>query len=60
MLRLVLGTAGTGKTAMITREISQKALEGEDKLCLIVPEQYSYEAERELCAVCGDIVTSLM
>lgn len=54
MLRLVLGTAGTGKTAMITREISQKALEGEGSLCLIVPEQYSYEAERELCAVCGD------
>ena len=54
MLRLILGKAGTGKTAAIIKEIDAavKARQG-DRL-LIVPEQYSHEAERELCAVCGD------
>lgn len=54
MLRLILGTAGSGKTALITNEIRQRAQSGETGLYLIVPEQFSHEAERELCALCGD------
>ncbi len=54
MLRLILGAAGTGKTALITSEIRDKAIAGEKGLFLIVPEQFSHEAERELCALCGD------
>lgn len=52
MLRIFSGRAGSGKTAAIMNEI--KAAGETAKSCiLIVPEQYSHEAERELCSVCG-------
>lgn len=54
MLNLILSAAGGGKTAMIIEDIAQRAAAGEKDLFLIVPEQYSHEAERELCSVCGD------
>jgi ATP-dependent helicase/nuclease subunit B len=57
MLRLILGRAGTGKTARIMEEIrdlSPAGGAGTVPCVLIVPEQYSHEAERELCRVCGD------
>ena len=54
MLKLILGAAGSGKTSLITNEIRDKVLAGEGKIFMIVPEQYSHEAERELCSVCGD------
>ena len=53
MLRIIYGTAGTGKSAAIMDEIRRGADSGE-RYILLVPEQYSHEAERELCAVCGD------
>ena len=53
MLRILYGTAGTGKSAAIMDEIRRGADSGE-RYILLVPEQYSHEAERELCAVCGD------
>lgn len=54
MLRLITGKAGTGKTAAVIEEIHQAVLAGKGKRLMIVPEQYSHEAERELCRVCGD------
>ncbi|MEG0035859.1 MAG: ATP-dependent nuclease subunit B, partial [Oscillospiraceae bacterium] len=54
MLKLILGTAGSGKTARITNEIRERTARREGGIFFIVPEQYSHEAERELCAVCGD------
>ncbi len=54
MLKLILGVAGTGKTAMITGKIKAQVAAKKGGSLLIVPEQYSHEAERELCAVCGD------
>lgn len=54
MLTLILGAAGSGKTAQITREISEKVAAHQKGIFMIVPEQYSHEAERELCSVCGD------
>ena len=54
MLRLILGKAGTGKTAAVIDEIRQGVLAGRTGQILLVPEQYSHEAERELCAACGD------
>lgn len=53
MLRIFSGKAGTGKTSAIMREI-KSAGESLHRCILIVPEQYSHEAERELCSVCGD------
>ena len=48
MLRILYGTAGTGKSAAIMDEIRRGADSGERDI-LLVPEQYSHEAERELC-----------
>lgn len=54
MLHLVLGPAGSGKTAYINNQLRESVEKRQRGLFLIVPEQYSHEAERELCAVCGD------
>ena len=54
MLTLLLGPAGTGKTAFVMDQIRQAVSEGSGGRILLVPEQYSHEAERELCARCGD------
>ena len=51
MLKLLLGRAGTGKTAEVLKRISIGR--GRRQL-LIVPEQASYEMERRLCAVAGN------
>ena len=54
MLKLLLGRAGTGKTAAILSRIAAAA--GQRQL-LIVPEQASHEMERRLCAVAGNQVS---
>ncbi|MCD8239798.1 MAG: ATP-dependent nuclease subunit B, partial [Oscillospiraceae bacterium] len=54
MLRLVLGRAKTGKTAAVMEEIRARCAHGTRGAVLLVPEQYSHEAERELLRVCGD------
>lgn len=54
MLRLILGRAGTGKTAQLFAEIASRCERGQSGSFLIVPEQYSHEAERELARRCGD------
>ena len=54
MLTLVLGRAGAGKTAFVLGEIRRRMEAGESELLMIVPEQYSHDAEKQLCAVCGD------
>lgn len=53
MLRIFTGGAGTGKTRRVMEEIRGLSAEGTGGIILIVPEQYSHEAERELCRVCG-------
>ena len=54
MLRLILGKAGAGKTAAIYREIAAAVAAEQGGRLLLVPEQYSHEAERELCSIGGD------
>lgn len=54
MLRLITGSAGTGKTGAVINEIKRGVENGQGGIMLIVPEQYSHEAERELCRRCGD------
>lgn len=53
-MRLVIGKARSGKTACVIQEIQQAVQNGTGKSLLIVPEQYTHEAERELCEACGD------
>lgn len=56
MLRLILGRAGSGKTQLAMDEIKGLFQCGEESI-LIVPEQYSHDAERQLCAVCGNSIS---
>ena len=46
MLRILLGRARTGKSARVLEEI--RALGDSSQQILLVPEQYTYEAERLL------------
>jgi len=48
MIRYILGRTGTGKTEFISRDIKKKLEEGQEKLILIVPEQYTLEAEKDI------------
>jgi ATP-dependent helicase/nuclease subunit B len=54
MLRLISGRAKTGKTALIMREIGEMVRLGSGRAVLLVPEQYSHEAETELLRAGGD------
>ncbi len=54
MLEFLIGRAGAGKTAALIRRIRENMEQGEKGSILLVPEQYSHEAERELCRACGD------
>ncbi len=54
MLTLVLGRAGAGKTGYVFDRIKEHVEKGEGKTILIVPEQYSHDAEREMAAVCPE------
>ena len=54
MLRILYGEPGSGKTAAIMERIRAAVAQKRPGNLLIVPEQFSHEAERELCAVCGD------
>lgn len=54
MLRIFYGRAGTGKSAAVMSEIKAAVDRGNGGYILLVPEQYSHEAERELCSMCGD------
>lgn len=56
MLQVITGKAGTGKTSMLMQAIA-KEMDAGNKSILIVPEQYSHQAERELCALCGSRVS---
>ncbi len=53
-MRLITGKVRSGKTAVILNEIKEYVQEGRGRTLMIVPEQYSHEAERELCEACGD------
>lgn len=53
MLTLVLGPSNTGKTSYLYQQIQKQINKGVKHLVLLVPEQYSHAAERELTACLG-------
>lgn len=57
MLRLLLGRGDKDGSAHIFQCITRPR-QGDDRRCLIVPEQASHEAERALCAAGGDGVSA--
>ena len=54
IMKLITGRSGTGKTTYCMNEIKKYVLQDYDKpLIYIVPEQFSFEAEKELISVIG-------
>lgn len=53
MLEFVLGRAGSGKSETLRRMLFEESRGDWKKLVLIVPEQYSFEAERKMLALGG-------
>lgn len=54
VLKLILGRAKSGKTAAVMEAIRRRVEREEGGNLLLIPEQYSHEAESELLRVCGD------
>ena len=52
-LRFIIGRAGTGKTTLCMEEIIRQANTGEKRQVLIVPEQFTSQAERDLIEKTG-------
>lgn len=53
MLNITVGRSGTGKTYSMFGKISQLIKNGADNVCLLVPDQFSFEAERIIVLLCG-------
>lgn len=54
MLHLITGRAGSGKTSYVRKVLGTLASEGNDRLVLIVPEQYSFSSERAILEQFGE------
>ena len=53
MLRFILGTGGTGKTAYIHDRIKELAQNGEDEILMLVPDQSTFESEKAFLELLG-------
>lgn len=53
MLRFILGRASSGKTYTVTQAIAECLLKGESPI-LLVPEQFSFESEKNILDCVGD------
>ncbi len=53
MLQFVLGANGFGKTTHIYREIESLVNSGNDKIIMIVPDQISFETEKDFLDILG-------
>ena len=46
MLRFILGKSGSGKTAYIYEQISDRVKSGESDIIMLIPDQSSFETEK--------------
>ena len=53
MLRFILGSGGTGKTAYIYSQIKGLVLSGEQEVVMLVPDQSSFETEKAFLNLLG-------
>ncbi len=53
MLQIVMGRAGAGKTEYMRRMLADRALSGDGKCVMLVPEQYSFETEKAMLRLAG-------
>lgn len=58
-LRFIIGRSNSGKSSFCLNEIKEKQAIGK-RLIYIVPEQYSLQAERELVAATGGIISAVV
>lgn len=58
MLNLILGTSGVSKTKYLYDMMSELALNGNDKLMFIVPDQSSFETEKAFLDMLGPKICS--
>lgn len=54
MLQIVLGEVKTGKSAFLMEQIRRAVVSKQRNQNLLIPEQYSHEAERTLCSICPE------
>ncbi|MBQ4154685.1 MAG: PD-(D/E)XK nuclease family protein [Clostridia bacterium] len=54
MLQLILGRAATGKSFEIHKQIKQDVSKGMKDIILLVPEQYSFETEKQMLKLFGN------
>ncbi len=59
MLNFIIGRAATGKTYEIMQRLKRDVLDGKD-VVLLVPEQFSFESEREVLHTLGDNSSTLV
>ncbi len=59
MLNFIFGRAATGKTYEIMQRLKKDVLDGKD-VVLLVPEQFSFESEREVLHTLGDNSSTLV
>lgn len=57
MMNLLIGLDRASLTQEMLKRICQSAAKGTEGLIYIVPEQFSHEAERALCAMGGDTIS---
>ena len=55
MLNIVYGKAGSGKTEFVNKILTSLAREGCEDLLLVVPEQFSFTAERAMLETLGPV-----
>ncbi len=55
MLNIVYGKVGSGKTKYVNEVLKSLALEGCEDLLLVVPEQFSFSAERSMLEILGPV-----
>ena len=53
MLQFILGRAGSGKTEYLRQALARRALEGDQKCIMLVPEQFTFETEKAMLRLAG-------
>lgn len=56
MIKYILGRAGCGKSKYIVDDIKEKLKQGSQNIYVIVPDQYTYETEKQLIDVLGGLM----
>lgn len=56
VIKYIVGRAGSGKSKYIVDDIKEKLKQGSQSIYVIVPDQYTYETEKQLIDVLGGLM----